>query len=140
MDTGGLQGSIRSPRLRQRFDSAFAHDAISYVTSEHDLVRAIMTAFVHWKPGGVALFQPDDMRETFRTQQARRGRTTSGRALRRAEITDALVNDTSESTTSDFARELFSIRGNARVFLRCDRCKRSRETLSHARASMRCRT
>ena len=44
----------------------FVHDAISYLTSEADVARAIETAFVHCRPGGVALFAPDHVRENFK--------------------------------------------------------------------------
>ncbi|MBA3294544.1 MAG: hypothetical protein H0T40_12660 [Geodermatophilaceae bacterium] len=35
------------------------------MTSEEDLRRAIGTAYLHCRPGGIALFVPDDTAETF---------------------------------------------------------------------------
>ncbi len=61
-----LVGDMRSARLGRRFDAVFIHDAIDYMTTEADLRRALTTAFVHCAPGGVALFVPDAVRETFR--------------------------------------------------------------------------
>ena len=59
-------GDMRTVRLNRQFDAVFVHDAISYLTSEADVARAIETAFVHCRPGGVALFAPDHVRENFK--------------------------------------------------------------------------
>ncbi len=59
------QGDMRTVRLDRLFDAVFVHDAVAYMTSESDLRRAIETAFVHCRPGGVAVFVPDDTREKF---------------------------------------------------------------------------
>ncbi|GIF78141.1 class I SAM-dependent methyltransferase [Asanoa siamensis] len=59
------QGDMRTMRLGQRFDAVFAHDAIEYMTTEADLRAAIDTAYVHTKPGGRAVFVPDDTTESF---------------------------------------------------------------------------
>jgi ubiquinone/menaquinone biosynthesis C-methylase UbiE len=61
-----LVGDMRTVRLNHQFDAVFVHDAISYLTSEADVARAIETAFVHCRPGGVALFAPDHVRENFK--------------------------------------------------------------------------
>ena len=37
----------------------------SHITSEPDLKRTLSTAFEHLRPGGVAIFAPDHIRETF---------------------------------------------------------------------------
>lgn len=50
--------------------------------TERDPARAIKTAFVHCKPGARALFQPDDVRETFKRGRERGGHSEGGRALR----------------------------------------------------------
>lgn len=60
------QGDMRSLRLERTFDAVFIHDAVCYLTSETDLRRAFDTAFVHTRPGGVALVVPDHTRETYR--------------------------------------------------------------------------
>lgn len=61
-----IQGDMRSIRLGRQFDAVLVHDAIDYVTSEDDLRRVIRTAFVHCRPGGLAVFAPDHTAETFR--------------------------------------------------------------------------
>lgn len=53
------QGDMRTLRLERQFDAVFVHDAVSYMTSEQDLRRAVETAFVHCRLGGVAVFVPD---------------------------------------------------------------------------------
>ena len=50
-----IQGDMRTVRLQRQFDAVFIHDSIDYMQSEADLVQAIETAFIHCKPGGVAL-------------------------------------------------------------------------------------
>lgn len=59
------RGDMRTVRLGRVFDAVFIHDAVDYMTSEADLARAIETAFVHCRPGGVAVFVPDRTAETF---------------------------------------------------------------------------
>jgi len=59
------RGDLRSIRLGRSFDAVFVHDAVDYMTSEEDLRRAMETAFVHCRLGGVAVFVPDDTAETF---------------------------------------------------------------------------
>jgi SAM-dependent methyltransferase len=58
-------GDMRTVRLNRQFDVVFIHDAIEYMTTEDELQRALVTAFVHLKPGGTALFVPDNTRENF---------------------------------------------------------------------------
>jgi SAM-dependent methyltransferase len=60
-----LRGDLRSIRLGRTFDAVFVHDAVDYMTTRADLRRAMETAFVHCRPGGVAVFVPDDTAETF---------------------------------------------------------------------------
>jgi SAM-dependent methyltransferase len=74
-------GDMRNMRLRRTFDFVFAHDATMYMTSERDLARAIRTAFVHCKPGGTALFQPDCVRETYATVRRHGGHSDGARKL-----------------------------------------------------------
>jgi SAM-dependent methyltransferase len=85
-----IVGDMRTLRLKRHFDFVFAHDAIGYMTTERDLARAIKTAFVHCRPGGAALFQPDDVRETFRPGRSRGGHHDGGRALQYVEVTHKL--------------------------------------------------
>jgi trans-aconitate methyltransferase len=59
------RGDMRSVRLGRSFDAVFVHDAVDYMTTEADLRRAVETAFVHCRPGGLALFVPDRTAESF---------------------------------------------------------------------------
>ncbi len=52
------QGDMRTLRLGRTFGAVLVHDAVDYMTSEADLRRAIDTAFVHCRPGAVAVFIP----------------------------------------------------------------------------------
>lgn len=60
-----VPGDMRSLRLDRSFDAVFVHDAIDYMTTEHDLAAAFATAAAHLEAGGIAVFMPDDLRETF---------------------------------------------------------------------------
>jgi SAM-dependent methyltransferase len=77
-----LQGDMRTVRLGRVFDAVFIQDAIEYMTTEEDLRRAIETAYIHCRPGGVALFAPDAVRETFNPSTGHGGHDGHGRALR----------------------------------------------------------
>ncbi len=82
-----LQGDMRTVRLERTYDAVFIHDAIMYMTTDEDLQQAIETAFVHCKPGGVALFAPDHTRETFRPSTKHGGHDGNDRGLRYLEWT-----------------------------------------------------
>jgi SAM-dependent methyltransferase len=58
-------GDMRTLRLGRQFDAVLVHDAVCYMTTLADLRQAILTAFVHLRPGGVAVFAPDHVRELF---------------------------------------------------------------------------
>ena len=60
-----VQGDMRTVRLGRQFDVVFVHDAVTYMITLQDLQRAIETAIVHCATGGVALFCPDAVCETF---------------------------------------------------------------------------
>jgi SAM-dependent methyltransferase len=64
-DCEHLLGDMRTIRLGRTFDAVFVHDAVDYMLSEADLSQAIGTAFAHCRPGGVAVFVPDNLAETF---------------------------------------------------------------------------
>ena len=97
-----IQGDMRTVRLGRLFDAVFIHDAIAYITTENDLRSAIGTAFVHCRPGGVALFCPDHVRETFRPTTSHGGHDVGERSLRYLEWN--WDPDTTDSTyTTDFA-------------------------------------
>lgn len=77
-----IQGDMRSIRLGRVFDCVLVHDAVSYMTTRTDLASAIATAFEHTAPGGVALFLPDFVSETFQPGTEAGGSEAGGRALR----------------------------------------------------------
>ena len=77
-----LEGDMQTLRLRRKFDVVFIHDAIEYMTTPEDLGRAIETAFVQCKPGGMAMFVPDSVGETFQPSTDHGGKDANGRALR----------------------------------------------------------
>ena len=60
-----LEGDIRSVRLGRTFDAVFVHDAVCHMTTDEDLRALMESAFEHCRPGGVALFVPDEVRESF---------------------------------------------------------------------------
>jgi SAM-dependent methyltransferase len=74
-------GDMRTLRLGAEFDCVLIHDAIMYMTSPRDLGRAIKTAALHLKPGGLLLIQPDFLEETFDPKLDRGGHKGDGRAL-----------------------------------------------------------
>ncbi len=61
-----VRGDMRTMRLEQDFDAVLAHDAIDYVTTQDDLAMVIATAFAHCRPGGIAVFVPDYVKDDFR--------------------------------------------------------------------------
>ena len=77
-----IQGDMRTVRLGRVFDAVFIHDAIMYMLSKADLYQAFETAYIHCKPGGVALFAPDDTRETFKPSTGHGGHDAGERGLR----------------------------------------------------------
>jgi SAM-dependent methyltransferase len=77
-----IQGDMRSVRLERQFDAVFVHDAVMYMTTVDDLRRAIETAYVHCRPGGVAIFAPDHIRENFTSSTDCGGHDGDGRGLR----------------------------------------------------------
>jgi SAM-dependent methyltransferase len=58
-------GDMRTLRLGRSFDAVLVHDAVCYMLAEADLRAAVATAYAHLRPGGVAVFVPDYVRETF---------------------------------------------------------------------------
>jgi hypothetical protein len=80
-------GDMRTLRLGRTFDAVFVHDAVMYLTTEHDLRSCMETAHAHIRPGGVALFVPDCTRETFTPGTRHGGHDGDGRSLRYLEWT-----------------------------------------------------
>jgi SAM-dependent methyltransferase len=83
-----LDGDMRTLRLGRTFDVVFVHDAISYLTTEHDLRAALETAFIHARPGGVVILTPDATTEIFKPHTDHGGHDgEDGRSLRYLEWT-----------------------------------------------------
>src|SRR2546421_10296504 len=59
-----LQGDIGNLRLGRNFDAGFVHDAIWQMTTEAVLRAATETAFVNFRPGGIALLGAAERRAT----------------------------------------------------------------------------
>ena len=82
------EGDMRSVDLGRAFDAVFIHDAIMYMTSEADLRAAMRNAYRHCRGGGVVLFVPDCVRETFAVETEHGGHDgIDGRSLRYLEWT-----------------------------------------------------
>ncbi len=133
-----LLGDMRTLRLRRSFDAVFVHDAIDYMTTEADLRRAVGTAYEHCGVGGVAIFVPDDIAESFEPSTEHGGHDApDGRGVRylsgtstRTRATPAPVASSPSycarqiapsrwrtiRTSSDFFRE----RGGSRCLLMSD--------------------
>jgi SAM-dependent methyltransferase len=109
------QGDMRTVRLGRTFDAVFVHDAVHYMTDEADLRRAIETAFVHCRPGGVAVFMPDETAETFEPGTDHGGGDgADGRAVRYLEW--SWDPDPADSTTlTEYAFLLRDPDGTVRV-------------------------
>jgi SAM-dependent methyltransferase len=109
-----VRGDIRSVRLGRTFDAVFVHDAICHMTTEHDLRSVMQTAFDHCRPGGVALFVPDFVRETFVEGTDEGGSDAPGRSVRFLQwVFDPDPRDTTYHV--DFAILLRNRRGRARL-------------------------
>jgi len=109
-----VEGDMRTVRLGRQFDCVFVHDAVCYMTSEEDLERAVMTAYLHCRPGGAALFAPDFVKENFRPGTDHGGHDGNTRSLRYLEWT--WDPDPADSTyTVDYAYLLRKTDGSARV-------------------------
>ncbi|TMB96568.1 MAG: class I SAM-dependent methyltransferase [Chloroflexi bacterium] len=109
-----LQGDIRTLRLGRTFDAVFVHDAICHMTTESDLRAVMETAFVHCRPGGIALFVPDELRETFVPSTEHGGNDRKDRSLRYVQwTTDPDPSDT--TILVDFGILLRDENGDVRV-------------------------
>jgi SAM-dependent methyltransferase len=109
-----IKGDMRAVRLGRTFDAVFAHDAICHMTSKADLRAALKTAFVHCRPGGVALFVPDYVREIFLEETDHGGSDDERGSVRFVQwVTDPKPRD--RTYLVDFAILLRDLRGRIRV-------------------------
>jgi len=113
-DCEHIRGNMRTVRLGREFDAVFVHDAIMYMTTGDDLRAAMRTAWEHLRPGGVAVFAPDCVREFFKPETRHGGHDEGGRSLRYIELThDPNPNDT--TFVADYAYLLKEADGSVRV-------------------------
>jgi len=109
-----VKGDIRTVRLRRTFDAVFVHDAICHMTTERDLRAVMQTAYEHCRPGCIALFVPDFVRETFVEGTDQGGSDSPRRRLRFLQwVFDPDPNDTTYLV--DFAILLRNKNGEARL-------------------------
>jgi len=109
-----VRGDIRTVRLGRTFDAVFVHDAIAHMKTERDLRAVMQTAFEHCRPGGVALFAPDFVRETFVEGTDEGGSDARGRSVRFLQW--VFDPDPSDRTYHvDFAIMLRTRRGGVRM-------------------------
>jgi SAM-dependent methyltransferase len=109
-----VKGDIRKLRLGRTFDAVFVHDAIAHMTTERDLRAVMQTAYEHCRPGGVAVFVPDFVRETFVAGTDQGGSDSPRRRLRFLQwVFDPDPTDTTYLV--DFAILMRNRRGDARV-------------------------
>lgn len=104
-----IHGDMRTVRLGRVFDAVFIHDAIMYMLSEADLASVFETAYLHCKPGGVALFAPDHTRETFKASSEHGGHDSGDRGLRYLDWTW----DPDESDTTTMSYMVYMLREGA---------------------------
>lgn len=109
-----IRGDIRHLRLGRTFDAVYVHDAVAHMKTERDLLAVMRTAHEHSRPGGVALFVPDFVRETFVPGTDQGGSDAAGRSLRFLQwVFDPDPADTTYHV--DFAILLRNRSGAARV-------------------------
>ena len=109
-----IKGDIRTVRLGREFDAVFVHDAICHMTTEPQVLAAMRTAYAHCRPGGVALFVPDFVRETFAEGTDQGGSDSERGSVRFLQwVADPDPADT--TYVVDFAILIRDRRGRARV-------------------------
>lgn len=90
-----VEGDMRALRLGKTFDGVLIHDAIMYMTTEIDLLAALITAHEHCKPGGAVVVAPDWVTETFQPGATHEGTDAASFGVRYLEwVWDADPNDT----------------------------------------------
>ena len=92
-----VNGDMRTLRLGRDFDAVLIHDAIMYMTTEEDLAAAIGTAAAHLRPGGAALFVPDDTAESYRPFTQHGGNDNAEGSLRYLEWAAPLPGGATET-------------------------------------------
>jgi SAM-dependent methyltransferase len=77
-----VAGDMRTLRLGRTFDAVVLHDAVAYMLDADDLRAALTTAYVHLRPGGLAVVLPDETAETFAPREDVGGSDGDDRAVR----------------------------------------------------------
>jgi SAM-dependent methyltransferase len=109
-----LEGDIRTIRLGRTFDAVFIHDSVAHMLTSEDLRAVMETAFEHCRPGGVALFVPDEVRESFKPSTDHGGHDNDRGSLRFVQwTTDPDPSDTTIQV--DFGVLLRDESGDVRV-------------------------
>ena len=75
-------GDMRTIDVDEKFDVVFVHDAIDYMTTQDDLISVFRNARLHCKPGGIAIFVPDHVQETYEESTDHGGSDDGERHLR----------------------------------------------------------
>jgi SAM-dependent methyltransferase len=109
-----LEGDMRTVLLGRTFDGVLVHDAIMSATTEAELFATFATAATHCRPGGVAVFVPDEVTETFVAGAHHAGNDDGARGVRYLEWSwDPDPRDTTFVT--DYAFVLREADGATRV-------------------------
>jgi SAM-dependent methyltransferase len=87
-----LAGDMRTLRLGRQFDAVLAHDAVDYLTTEDDLALLMATAYEHCRPGGLAVFVPDHLADTFRPGRGHGGGGSPDAAGRQASFSESATD------------------------------------------------
>jgi SAM-dependent methyltransferase len=111
-----LMGDMRTLRLGRTFDIVFGHDALSYLTTEEDLLATCRTAAAHLRPGGVFVLTPDATTEIFAPKTHHGGHDgEDGRSLRYLEWTHPPEPSEPCSYVADYAIVVRGADGSTRV-------------------------
>jgi SAM-dependent methyltransferase len=67
LNPGGkyVKGDLRTVRFEDGFDAVMLHDAVSYMATAGDLVKALKSVKANLLPWGVGVVLPDYLQETF---------------------------------------------------------------------------
>lgn len=63
------RADMRKLDLNRQFDSVFTNDAVIYMTTKRDLLKAFESAYKHLRAGGVMVAYPDECKERFRQNE-----------------------------------------------------------------------
>lgn len=105
-----IEGDMRTLRLGRTFDAVLIDDAISYMTTEEDLLAALSTARAHLEPGGVAIFAPDETAEEYAPMSEHGGEDGEDRAMRYFSWDDVPVGTQVQTTYVYVLRDAAGVR------------------------------